>query len=115
MIEAGQAIRTSPRGSACRWAITSAAASASTSIAAQWAWKLRPISVTAKLRVVRWTSRTPSRSSRSAMRRLMRERGRFSSRAAAAKPPRSTTVANRRRSFRSSRALFEKWDIAVQN
>ena len=55
---------------------------ASISMAAAWRWNSRPRSVTENARVERWISRTPSWSSSAAMRRLTRDRGRPSSRAA---------------------------------
>src|SRR6185437_2125228 len=60
--------------------------------------------VTAKRLVERWISRTPRRSSRSPTRRLRRERGIPSLRAAAAKPFCTTTSAKKRRSLRSCMA-----------
>src|SRR3984957_17310107 len=66
-----------------------------------------------RLRVVRWTNRTPTSRSSAAMRRLTVVLGMPSKRAAAVRLPASTTRANTTISFRSS-ICIRKWDDVFQ-
>ena len=91
----GQLTRTVPRGSVCTCATASSAASACVAhrdaVAVVDLARLRQ----RELRVVRCSSRTPSRASSSATRRDSFDLGTPSARPAAAKPPRSTTSAKK--------------------
>ncbi len=89
----GTLTRTTPRGSALRRSTTSRAAWASLSMVWAWRYTAWPTSVTAKRRVERCSSRTPSSASSWLIRRLRRDLGIPSARSAAANPACSTTTA----------------------